>query len=356
MQTQQFERPKTLKEAGAIINALNMPLPATDKLMALARIDTIQFKDDLYNAVNQIGEWQNARTRAYCALSACADWFEASLTALKYDIPLEERVKKAVAYGPQFVEAVQRAPLATDEGDKARNLLSTMLGARKSRPATSSPTPEKPSTVEPSTAEPQASAVPPMPEPATEPEPQPETPMMASPTPETTSSVREIASSGEGEKKYLSVHVYGGSAAACFSADTKKNSTTQTLRIETAVASGTRVYDWQNKIAVQLSVKELPLVLGVLMGWLPAYKADGHGEKNDKGFSIERQEGKFFLSMFQKGKKIRALPVPPGDAYCITSLVIRQMVANDPHLTSAEVLKLTYAALSVVPNANATRH
>ncbi len=344
MQTMQYDKPKTIKEAGAIIGALNMPLPAPDKLMTLARMDSVQIKDDLYNAVNQLGEWENARTRAYCALSACSDWFEASLTALKYDIPLEERVKKAVAYGPQFVEAVQRAPLATDDGDRARSLLATILGGKEG-PKSSSPTPANPSSAEPVMAAPEPPAPEAKPEPQAPATPTPENPPMASPAME----------QSDGEQKYLNVHVYGGKAAACFSADTKKNSS-KTLRIETAEASGTRAYDWANKIAVQLSVKELPLILGVLMGWLPSYKAEGHGENNDKGFTIERQAGKFFLSMFQKGKKARAVPVPPGDAYCITSLVIRQMLANDPHLTSAEVLKLTNAALSVVQQPNATMH
>jgi len=266
---------------------------------------------------------------------------------LNFNIPLEERVKKAVAYGPQFVEAVQRAPLATDEGDRARNLLATILGKSQAKPTTS-PTPETPSMAE--------SPTPAVAAPTPEVEPAPEPPVMASPTPETPSMASPSAAQGDGEKKYINVHVYGGKAAACFSADTKKDSATQTLRIETAEASGTRVYDWANKIAVQLSVKELPLILGVLMGWLPEYKAEGHGENHDKGFTFKRQEGSFFLSMTQKGKKARALPVPPGDAYCITSLVVRQMVANDPHLASAEVLKLTNATLSVVKQTNDTRH
>lgn len=341
MHAESFSRPQTLKEAGAIISTLNMPKPAVDKLMALARMEGVNIKDDLYQAVNQVGDWELSKDRAYCALSACTEWFEANLASLGYELTLEDRVARAIAYGPDLVTIVQRAALATDEGDKAKKMLQSILSGKKPAPA---PTTENPPMEKPSAAAPAPQRVAHQSESVT-------TNQQATPTTGNPSTVNEDA-----EKKYFQVHVYGGKAAACFSADTKRNSTTQTIRIETAESSGARVYAWDNKIAVQLSVKELPLVLGVLMGWLPAYKAEGHGEHNDKGFSIERQEGKFFLSMFAKGQKARALPVPPGDAYCITSLLLRQMVANDPHLTSAEVLKLTHAAISVVPNANGTRH
>lgn len=335
MSNPQFAKPQTLKEAGAIINALSMPVPAVDRLMTLARMEAIHIKDDLYHAVNQVGAWQASKDRAFCALNACTDWFEANLASLGYEMTLEDRVVRAVAYGPDFIATVQRAALATDEGDKAKSLLKSILTGK---PHASAPSPENPSMVAPAA---------PAPEAKTE---------AQAPSPGKPSTVNPPPASEDAEKKYFQVHVYGKAAAACFSADTKRNSTTQTIRIEAAESNGTRVYDWENKIAVQLSVKELPLLLGVLMNWLPAYKAEGHGEKNDKGFSIERQEGKFFLSMFAKGQKARAVPIPPGDAYCITSLLLRQMVANDPHLTSAEVLNLAHAAMSVVPNANGTRH
>lgn len=342
MQPEPIPIPKTLKEAGAIIRTLNMPLPPVDRMMALARMEGVNIKGDLHQAVNQEGDWEISKSRAFSALSACMTWFESDLASLGYDLTLEERVAKAVAYGPDLVTLVQQAALATDNGDKAKKMLQTIMSGTKPAPAR-----ENTPTIEPAETAAAAQAAP-------DPTQDAQTP--AAPTMENPSMVSPSPASDDSEKKYFQVHVYGGKAAACFSADTKRNSTTQTVRIEAAESNGTRAYAWDNKIAVQLSVKELPLVLGVLMGWLPAYKAEGHGEQNDKGFTIERQEGKFFLSMFARGQKARALPIPPGDAYCITSLLLRQMVANDPHLTSAEVLKLTHAAISVVPNANGTRH
>lgn len=342
MQTDTVAKPQTLKEAGAIIRALNMPLPSVDRLMTLARMESVPLKDDLYQAINQTGDWELSKQRASCALHACTEWFESNLASLGYELTLEDRVAKAVAYGPDLISLVQRAALATDEGDKAKQMLQSIFAGKKPAPETGKPASEVPAQA--------AAHAEPAPPPSAPPAP---VQKQAALPPDSSPAASE---NEDAEKKWFQVHVYGGKAAACFSADTKRNSNTQTVRIETAESVGTRSYAWDNKIAVQLSVKELPLVLGVLMGWLPAYKAEGHGENNDKGFSIERQEGKFFLSMFAKGQKARALPVPPGDAYCITSLLLRQMVANDPHLTSAEVLKLTHAAISVVPNANATRH
>ena len=342
MPTETVAKPRTLKEAGAIIRSLSLPLPPVDRLMTLARMESVPLKDDLYQAINQMGEWERSKQRAFCALNACTDWFEANLASLGYELTLEERVAKAVAYGPDLIGTVQRAALATDEGDTAKRMLRSILSGTPSTPA---PTTENPSSVGRADA-------------ATSRTSQTDPPerKLASPSTGIPASAPPQAAGDDADKKYVHVHVYGGKAAACFSADTKRNSTAQTVRIETAEATAPRAYAWDNKIAIQLSVKELPLVLGVLMGWLPAYKVEGHGENHDKGFSIERQEGKFFLSMFTKGKNARALPIPPGDAYCVTSLVLRQMVANDPHLTSAEVLKLTHSAISVVPNASDTRH
>jgi hypothetical protein len=133
-------------------------------------------------------------------------------------------------------------------------------------------------------------------------------------------------------EEYLSVHVYGGRAAACFSADVSR-SKMSTVRIEAAESSGTRQYNWKGKVAIQLSSRELPLVLATFMHWIPKFEGKGHGANNEKWFALERQGNKMFLSVNSKGSSPRGVPIPAGDGYSITTLLIRQMLKNDPFLT-----------------------
>lgn len=153
---------------------------------------------------------------------------------------------------------------------------------------------------------------------------------------------------GEQREEYLSQHIYGGKAAACFSADVTRGGTF-TVRIEAATSSGARQYDWQRKLAIQLSQRELPLVLAVFMGWLPIFEGKGHGENNSKWFTLENQGNKLYLSLNAKGSSPRGVPIMPGDGYAVTTLLMRQMLKNDPFLSPEILLSLVRkeAALSM---------
>lgn len=69
----------------------------------------------------------------------------------------------------------------------------------------------------------------------------------------------------------FSHHVYGGKSAACWTSCTSRNDDpdrkedfhTVMLQGATLVPGATRSYDWEKKIIIQLSSRELPLVLGV---------------------------------------------------------------------------------------------
>lgn len=140
-----------------------------------------------------------------------------------------------------------------------------------------------------------------------------------------------INSSGEDDKRaYSSVHCYGGKAAVCFNASQNKDKTHYTIMVDGAPSVGERTYDWKNKIFTQLGHKELPVLFAVLMGWLPRAKFDAHGAANDKAVEIERQDGKFFVKVMQKGKPMCAVPVGPQDAAGLYSLVLNQIILEQP--------------------------
>jgi hypothetical protein len=142
------------------------------------------------------------------------------------------------------------------------------------------------------------------------------------------------------ERDLRSVRVYGGKSAACFSAD-KARSGTYTVRIEAAESNGSRSYDWKGKVAIQLSSREMPLVLATLMQWMGKIEGKGHGVNSEKWFTLENQPGKLYLSVSSKGCGSRGIPIMAGDAYSITTLLIRQMLKNDPFLSVESLLAIT---------------
>lgn len=140
-------------------------------------------------------------------------------------------------------------------------------------------------------------------------------------------------------KNYVNRHVYGGKVAVCFSADQTRNEE-HTIRIEAAVSSGGRSYNWDDKIAIQVSTRELPSVLATLLQIQNKFEGKGHGAQNEKWFVLENQPGKVFLSLNAKGAASRSLPITPGDCYQVITLVMEQMLKNAPFLTAETLLSL----------------
>lgn len=140
-------------------------------------------------------------------------------------------------------------------------------------------------------------------------------------------------------KNYVNRHVYGGKVAVCFSADQTRNEE-HTIRIEAAVSSSGRSYNWEDKIAIQLSTRELPSVLATLLQFQNKFEGKGHGAQNEKWFVMENQPGKIFLSVNAKGVASRSLPISAGDCYLVSTLVMEQMLKNSPFLTADTLLSL----------------
>lgn len=144
----------------------------------------------------------------------------------------------------------------------------------------------------------------------------------------------------DGPRDFHSIHVYGGKAALCFSADETRGGE-HTVRVEGAPSKGQRSYDWGQKISLQFTSKELPKVLCVLMGWMESVDFQAHGVANDKAISMANQAGgKVFINLRQT-KTARAVPVTAEDVFGIVDLVMKQMLKNSGHLTADSILVLT---------------
>ena len=147
------------------------------------------------------------------------------------------------------------------------------------------------------------------------------------------------------EDRY-SVHVYGGKAALCFEHDLKRNSDLCTVAIDAATSIGERRYNWQEKVRLQVTQQELPVVTAVLCGILPACEFGQHGPEKNKGFSFERQDGgKIFVRVFAKDQGVKAVPMEAPDVFRVASLFVRQIRLNQPWLDATGVLGMLRTTL-----------
>lgn len=126
-------------------------------------------------------------------------------------------------------------------------------------------------------------------------------------------------------------HVYGGKGALCFEMDETRD-LRPTVALDAAQSIGPKQYGWANKIRIQMTVNELPEVAAVLFGFQQKCEFKNHGPDNNKGFSIERQQGQFFVRVFTKGANV-AVPMYAPDAYHVAVLVLRQLQALSPWMS-----------------------
>ncbi|WP_150306322.1 hypothetical protein [Pseudomonas saliphila] len=171
-----------------------------------------------------------------------------------------------------------------------------------------------------------------------------DSPALGSASCQTPSHGRESASSED--QGWESLHVYGGRAALCFNADITKSGN-ETIALDAASSTGPKTYDWKQKIRIQLTKAELPVVAAVLLGVRGKCEFKNHGQNNDKGFSLERQDGgKVFVSVFAKGQSAKAVPILAPDVLWVTAIVLQQLQKNCPDIDSMGIITLVRATQS----------
>ncbi|MCB1810543.1 MAG: hypothetical protein KDK04_02295 [Candidatus Competibacteraceae bacterium] len=174
--------------------------------------------------------------------------------------------------------------------------------------------------------------------------------------PKSTQAPASTSSSEEAPKANSTIQVereqcrvYGGKAALCVESDDTRHGE-PTLRIEAAVATAPKQYDWNQKITVQLTREELPMVTATVLGLLGKCECKNHGPENDKGLEVIHQGGNLFVRVFQKGQSVRAIPVNASDTYYLAALCLRQCRKAAPWLSDQGVvstLKLTVQRMAL---------
>lgn len=108
---------------------------------------------------------------------------------------------------------------------------------------------------------------------------------------------------------------------------------------------------WQRKITIQLSDNELPILAAVCLGYLPFAEF----KRPQKGIRIERQPGKLFLSATQGRGTAYSLPIPIGQTFRITALVLKQ-ISRHTHLTNGHLLLASLRGASALYSVRAEGH
>lgn len=140
------------------------------------------------------------------------------------------------------------------------------------------------------------------------------------------------------QERAKSVHVYGGKGALCFEEDETKNGF-HTISLDAAPSTGPKQYDWAQKIRLQLTREELPVLLAVMLGVLPQCEYKNHGPQNNKGFSVQDQGNQYFVRVYSPDG-VRAVPMTPEDAFRVTAMLIKQMRKNYEGLEAGDILTL----------------
>jgi hypothetical protein len=142
----------------------------------------------------------------------------------------------------------------------------------------------------------------------------------------------------EEQDRPKSVHVYGSKAALCFEEDETRGGF-HTVALDAATATGPKQYNWSEKIRIQLTREEMPVLLAVMLGVLPHCEYKNHGTQNNKGFAVEDQGDQFFVRVFSPDG-VRAVPMTPEDAFRVTAMLVKQMRRNYEGIDSSDILTL----------------
>ena len=133
--------------------------------------------------------------------------------------------------------------------------------------------------------------------------------------------------------------VYGGKAALCIDPDETRQGE-PTLRIEAARATAPRKYDWRQKLSLQLTREELPVIAATVLGFLTHCEYKNHGPNQDKGLEIVHQGTHLYARLFQKDRGVVAVPVTAADSYALGALCLRQLRKTAPWLSDQGVMTL----------------
>lgn len=115
-----------------------------------------------------------------------------------------------------------------------------------------------------------------------------------------------------------------------------------TVMIEGAPSNGDGRYRWDEKVVFMLTLRELPQVLAVLMGWRDELALRFHGKDKKKSFALVHQDHGVHARL-SDGVRHISVPIDDADRYSLSMLALSALVANEPQLDSQAVLAVCRA-------------
>lgn len=134
------------------------------------------------------------------------------------------------------------------------------------------------------------------------------------------------------------MHIYASSTALTVEAQ-KTPGGAHTLGLDAAYKRGSE-FVWQDKIAIQVTLKELPVVVSVLMGWTKECQYRFHGAERNKGFALLHQGGIILVTLEQKDRGSIRVPVTPPDAFEMGMMAVGQLAQNYPSMGIRDVMEI----------------
>lgn len=126
---------------------------------------------------------------------------------------------------------------------------------------------------------------------------------------------------------YDGFHVYGSKTAFKFEI-VKNANKVQVVSLDAANKVGTS-FDWQTKIAFQITPSELPSFVCCLLGLTAEFKADFHGPKSDKALRLatQLQRGSMYMKVWQAGIHI-GIEVPADKVFHLAVLSMKVLASQ----------------------------
>lgn len=155
------------------------------------------------------------------------------------------------------------------------------------------------------------------------------------------------------EPPYYSFKIFGSSAALCVTEAHTRTGNQCTIQVEGALVlnanGGRKVFDWQNKIIIQLTVQEAFLTLALFENLIPSVRFDGHGRTHDKSLHIDIQDSHYFVRVIQRSRAPIAVPIRPVDGIQVVTLLYKQLMLNDPHLKIEDIKNMVVRMAAMMP-------
>ena len=138
------------------------------------------------------------------------------------------------------------------------------------------------------------------------------------------------------------IKVYASSSALEWR-QTQSRRDVPTIEVDAALATARAVgavprYDWDRKITLQFTARELPALALTLGGQRPECEFRHHGADRSKSFRLVRQSAQLLVTVANGARAIRT-PMGIEDAFYVQLLVLQQLRSRIPG-TDGAVLRM----------------